>query len=470
MKKSEMKKLWRLLPFIILAVAVIAVTARSGLVAGKLQPFVSYQVAVVDYRLNLLEIRISYRCSSHDQVSFRCVGNGGLDPIEISAYSREGKELEISRSGRSWTVFNGKSDFELSYQVILTGEDRYSPLVRKKLSLLRTDRSRFLGMDLFLIPEKSTAEGVLVDYRTGKGEEIYSVYRNVGNRMILDECSQLGNLLCVSGDYEQRSAQIGSTEIIFMISRGWSFGSSEIFSLIKDIVVHEIGMFGSSPHDRYLFVCDRNPVQGDGGFDYYGVHQGPNVLLLFDPRMKRSNLYDLNMAVISHEFFHNWNGEALRPADESFMWFTEGVTVYYSYRVLKSLGIISPGRYRRKMEQIRESYLDNPYRKIVPIADSGNSDMSDKDMVNLMYDGGLLAADALDRHLNDVSRGSVSLLELLRNLYRKNSFGTRVDEGVLVREVRELTGRDISGFLTGLVRTPDPAEISGRESDPAGGV
>jgi len=450
------------IPLIVLVAAVTAVLVQDRLVAGRLEPFMSYSVSVNDYRLNLLTVRLEYRCSSDNQVSFRTAGENNLDPIDMKAFSGDGGKLEVNRSGLTWTVMNGKRDFVLSYQLVLTTEDRYSPLVRKKLSMLRRERFRFLGMDLFLIPEEGVTGGVLVDYDIETGRDIYSVHRNVGSRMILESSSQLANLMCVSGDYTRREAGIGSTEIVFMLSPGWSFGEDEIFSLIKDIVVHEIGMFGSSPHSRYLFVCDRNPVQGDSGFDYYGVHHGANVLLLFDPGMKRSNLYDLNMAVISHEFFHNWNGEALRPSSQGFMWFSEGVTVYYSYRVLLSLGIISQSRYDRKIEMIRMNYLDNPYRETVPIAFSGNSDMSDKDMVTLMYDGGAMAAGALDRHLKSISGSRVSLLDVLRSLYQKNKFGVAVDEQILIQEIRELTGRDISGFLDILVHTPSPDILAGK--------
>ena len=469
MRKVSAKKLYRYIPLVILSVAIAGILGRDVLIAGRREPFVGYSVEVKDYRLSLVEVTIRYRCSPDYQVSFSPAAGCGIEPLGIRALCPDGQELEVRESEGTWTVLNERRDFDLSYQVVLMSEDRFSPLVRKKLSLLREDRFRLLGGDLFLIPEINVAGGLLVDYRAGRPGRIHSVHNSVRNRLILESSSQLSNTVCLSGGYQRESALIGSTEIILMTSGTWPFSSEEIFSVIKDIVVYEIGMFGSSPHSRYLFVLDRNPVQGESGFDYYGVHQGPNVLLLFDPRIRRSDLYNLNMSVVSHEFFHNWNGEAIRPASERFMWFSEGVTVYYSYRVLLELGIIDRRQYRGKAEMIRESYLENPYRETVSVADAGNSDMSDKYMVKLMYDGGFLAASALDRHLQSISEGRICLLDLLRSIYESNEFGVAADEALLLEEVRKLTGHDIGSFLQLLVHTPSSAALTaGSSSAPAG--
>jgi hypothetical protein len=460
MNRLKAGKRYIYLLLIVLATAGAGAGARSAFSGNLPEPFISYRLSAADYRLNLLEVRLSYSCSREHSVTLQRPGNPGLDPLNMKAFSTDGGPVEVRSSDSGWTVFNDGDDFVLEYQVILSGEDRYSPLVRKKLSLLEEDRFRLMGIDIFLVPENPVSDGVLIDYHIGGSGEIHSAHRSAGRRMILESSSMLGSILCVSGDYRRRTAVIGSTEIIFMLSRGWSFGADEIFELIKDIVVHETGMFGSSPYDRYLFVCDRNPVQGDGGFDYYGVHQGANMLLLFDPRMKRSDLFNLNMAVISHEFFHNWNGEALRPATDRFLWFSEGVTVYYSYQVLISTGIIDERMYRRKFEAVRRSFSENRYRSTVPIAAAGNINMADKDMVKLLYDGGFLAASALDEHLGEISGGECSLLCVLRSLYRNRSFGSAIDESDIIAEVKALTGRDISGFLRELVHTPGSPQIN----------
>ena len=90
-------------------------------------------------------------------------------------------------------------------------------------------------------------------------------------------------------------------------------------------------------------------------------------------------------------------------------------------------------------------------------------------MVKLMYDGGFLAASALDRHLQSISEGRICLLDLLRSIYESNEFGVAADEALLLEEVRKLTGHDIGSFLQLLVHTPSSAALTaGSSSAPAG--
>jgi predicted metalloprotease with PDZ domain len=177
--------------------------------------------------------------------------------------------------------------------------------------------------------------------------------------------------------------------------------------------------------------------------------------------MGRSDLFDTQMSVISHEFFHNWNGEALSPASDNFQWFTEGVTVYYSYKILLDLGIISNRQYEFKRDSILENYRQNPNLDKIPISSSGNSDMSDKESVNLMYDGGFLAARAIDKYLIDISGGKTELIDVIRSIYKSNKYGSKIDERTFIAEVKEITGHDISEYLRRLVHSPSPDIILG---------
>ena len=159
------------------------------------------------------------------------------------------------------------------------------------------------------------------------------------------------------------------------------------------------------------------------------------------------------MALIAHELFHSWNGEAARSEGEEFLWFVEGVTVYYSYKILISADIINRAQYEARMNMIRKRYLENPYLDTVSIGGSGNSDLRDKDMVNLLYDGGCLAAEAIERRLGEFSGGSVDLIDVIKFLAEE---GGSADERALVLAVESLCSRDISAFISALIHTPAP--------------
>ena len=162
-----------------------------------------------------------------------------------------------------------------------------------------------------------------------------------------------------------------------------------------------------------LVIVDRNPVRGGKGFGYYGVHFGGTILLLLDPSIDRSSLYDVPMSIVAHEFFHNWNGEALRPVDDSFMWFTEGATVLVSYQVLLRAGIIDRRQYSLTEKAILERLWENPLRGDVSLTHAGNGDLTDRDMVDLLYDGGFAASLALDRKIASLTGGRSGIADVI---------------------------------------------------------
>jgi len=433
---------------------------------GDSVPFISYRISMKDKGLNLVNVTMRVHSAVMDNMSLTAVASGGCicpDPLNMIAETENGDTIEIETNDGKWVIKNRKRDFFVSYNVVTMKEDRYSSRIRNMITSITDSRFRVIGRDLFLVPVSEVKKGIIVDFGFLPETEIRSVYKSMGTRAIIPAAGDLPMSLCVGGDYKHMATSIGGTQILLSSAGGWSFKEDEMFQLIKDIVSYEIEMFGSSPHDRYLFVCDRNPILGSKGFDYYGAHFGGNILLLFDPQMDRSDLFDIQMAVISHEFFHNWNGEALKPASDRFQWFTEGVTVYYSYEILLDLGIISDRQYAFQIDAILENYRQNPYLDNIPIASSGNSDMSDKDLVKLMYDGGFLAARAIDKHLGDISEGKTELIDIIRNIYKNSEYGSEIDERAFIIKVKEITGHDISEYLKRLVHSPTPDIILGAE-------
>jgi len=104
----------------------------------------------------------------------------------------------------------------------------------------------------------------------------------------------------------------------------------------KKIVAEQIAIFGEAPkfdHGVYTFIADYLPhISGDGM-----EHRNSTII------SSSNGLYESDFAQIStlsHEFFHAWNVERMRPAElEPFdfaranptpsLWFAEGFTNYY---------------------------------------------------------------------------------------------------------------------------------------------
>ncbi len=445
----------------LILIATVLLLAVSGCTrfeayANDADPFLFYSVRLKDHSLNVVEVKGRIFGSGSHRVGLRplssCDG-GMLEPIGFGAIGPDGDSLPVKWIDDIYVVETKGSDFTYSYDVVLTVEDRYSPEIRSMLTFLDRDRCRLLGKDIFLLPELSLAEGIIIDFDLFPEGELQTPWSTNGTRTLLPSLDDLPLMMTVSGDYRLIEEQIGGIAVRLAIAGEWSFSDREFFNVIKRIVSEEIALFGSAPHDQYLFVCDRNPIKGGNKFEYYGAHFTAGMILLLDPHIDRSDLFGSKMAIVAHEFFHSWNGGAIRSDGEDMLWFIEGVTVYFSYQVLLDAKIITRTQYGRRYESVRKRYFDNPYLGTVTIGSSGNSDLADKDMVNLLYDGGFLAAEALDNELREITSGRVGLIDVLRLLYET---GSTLDEPTLVEAIEELCHRDLSAFISTMIHTPSP--------------
>ena len=452
---------------LLFSLAVVSIAISGCLLSEGLPdqplPFLSYSLSLKDHKLNIIGVTIHVFGAAGKEVAIGEPEHGEgtcIEPIGLCANDSRGERLHVKGQGGRWIVKSNGRDFRINYDVVLTIEDVYSPDIRRMLTFLDSDHCRIKGSDVFMVPEMSVSEGVLVDVVLLPSWEIHSARRSVGNRLIIPALEDLPSTVMVAGNYRFLNSSSCGADLSLAIAGDWSFEDEELFLVIRRIVTREIDLFGSSPYEKYLFVCDRNPVRGGEGFDYYGVHFADNVVLLLDPRLDRSELFGTPMAVIAHEFFHNWNGEALRPRSDDFLWFTEGATVYYSYRILLDLRIITPSQYMVQRDAIIKRYIENSYLGSVPIVSAANNDLGDKDMVNLLYDGGYLAAEAIDNRLSEISGGQVGLIDVLRRMYEQERDGAGIDEETLLRSINDLCGYDLSGFLAELIHEPMPATFA----------
>jgi predicted metalloprotease with PDZ domain len=122
--------------------------------------------------------------------------------------------------------------------------------------------------------------------------------------------------------------------------------------MAKKVVHEQVALFGEPPpfdYGAYTFLADYLPwVNGDG-------MEHRNSTVLTSTASLAANAIG-NLGTLSHEFFHAWNIERLRPRSlEPFdferanisgeLWFAEGFTSYYDDLFLRRAGIIDDDRF-----------------------------------------------------------------------------------------------------------------------------
>lgn len=124
--------------------------------------------------------------------------------------------------------------------------------------------------------------------------------------------------------------------------------ADELMEKTKKIVTEAKAVFGAFPEyetGTYTFIMSVNPyVQGDG-MEHRNSTMISSPSTAFNPGFLQG--------VTSHEFFHNWNVERIRPKTlEPFnfeksnmsheLWFAEGFTQYYGNLLLARAALITP--------------------------------------------------------------------------------------------------------------------------------
>ena len=150
-------------------------------------------------------------------------------------------------------------------------------------------------------------------------------------------------------------------------------GSQEDFDAYvewtKKIVLAQQAIYGELPrydYGRYTFLCSYNPyISGDG-------MEHRNSTICSAP-VGLEEYADRLIGTVSHEFFHCWNVERIRPASlEPFdfdhanmsgeLWFAEGFTSYYDDLALVRAGIMTPEEYAEDLTGQLNYVLNSPGR------------------------------------------------------------------------------------------------------------
>jgi predicted metalloprotease with PDZ domain len=205
---------------------------------------------------------------------------------------------------------------------------------------------------------------------------------------------------------------------------------------VERIVREARDVFGEYPAyegDTYTFIADYLPwVNGDG-------MEHRNSTVITSPSSIRSNRTGL-LDTVSHEFFHGWNVERIRPKSlEPFdferanmsgeLWLAEGFTNYYGALVLRRAGLTSVRDFAAEMGQTLNAVIVSPGRRLrsaremselAPFVDAATAmDRTAWDNTYLSYyTWGCAIGLGLDLTLRDRSGGRVTLDHFMRALWQ----------------------------------------------------
>lgn len=138
----------------------------------------------------------------------------------------------------------------------------------------------------------------------------------------------------------------------------------------RRIVDAAMDVWGAAPEfdfGSYTFLADYLPWTSGDGMEHR------NSTVVSSSRPLSTGLL-ANLGTVSHEFFHAWNVERLRPADlEPFdftgadmsdnLWLAEGFTQYYGSLLLRRAGLTSDTDYAQTVGSIANAVINGPGRR-----------------------------------------------------------------------------------------------------------
>lgn len=139
---------------------------------------------------------------------------------------------------------------------------------------------------------------------------------------------------------------------------------------VRAVVAEEIAVYGEpAPYDTgtYTFIADYLPWASGDGMEHR------NSTILSSTGSLEQSAGGL-IGTVSHEFFHSWNVERIRPRGlEPFdftranmsreLWFAEGFTSYYTPLFLARAGIVEPADYARGLTGGLDFVINSPARR-----------------------------------------------------------------------------------------------------------
>lgn len=197
--------------------------------------------------------------------------------------------------------------------------------------------------------------------------------------------------------------------------------------LVKAFVKEQQAIFGELPDyagQRYTFLADYLPQVASDGMEHR------NSTVVTDERSLLQAEY-AQVETMSHEFFHAWNVERIRPQNlqpfdftktnmSDLLWFAEGFTNYYGKLTLKRSGYFSEKAYFEQVLKALNRTLQAPGRRF-----HGPSGMSQQ---AVFVDAGV-SVDSTDygnNYLSYYTYGEVIALGL--DLQLRVKFDTHLDQ------------------------------------------
>ena len=281
------------------------------------------------------------------------------------------------------------------------------------------------------------------------------------------------------GPVEVRTMEVLATPVRLAVWGEIAPGrAGDLDRLCRDLAaileVHGNRLGGRIPCEQYTFILMLSPGSY-GGLE----HKNSSANLHSSFCMESSKSYLGLLELLSHEFFHVWNGKRIFPpahahfdySQEAYtrcLWVMEGLTSYYDRYALVRAGCMEPKKYLEKLAEEWSRFRSIPGRAVHSLEDASFDawiklykphESNVNTTVSYYLEGGL-AALVLDLQIREATGGERCLDQILEALWR--DYGEKVlpypEE--LQALFEEAAGIPLGDFFEHVVRGPTDPDLA----------
>ena len=381
----------------------------------------------------------------------------------VPAGSEERLPIEKTRKNR-WSVQTGGAErIGVRYRV-------YSRVLSVQSSFVDDEIAVLNGAATFITvrDELGRAHDVLIEPAEGWEHSITSLRPHADGRphhYVAESFDELVDSPIVIG-----SPELHDWEVEGVPHRFATFGGGGVWDHeraagdVERVVQTQIGFWRTVPYDRYVFI--NLALEGGGGLEHR-----ESTLMITSPWATRSReKYTGWLGLVSHEFFHTWNGKRLRPVElgpfdyenEVYtrgLWIVEGITSYYDDLLLRRAEQITQDEYLERLSKSVDHVQTSPGREVQSLADASYDAWikfyrADESFVNTAisyYRKGAVVGWLLDARIRRQTRGTKSLDDVMRLAFER--YGA--ERGYTIEEwravVAEVAGAPLDDFFSSYV-------------------
>ena len=244
---------------------------------------------------------------------------------------------------------------------------------------------------------------------------------------------------------------------------------------LEKIVKQYRQMWGGLPYkNKYVFL--NVLTEAGGGLE----HRNSFTVMASRWATRTRGTYVNWLDLMSHEYFHAWNGKRLRPVElgpfdyenenpTTSLWITEGFTDYYGPLMVHRAGLTSRAEYLGSLSGLINSLQNTPGR-LVQSAEQASFDAwiklyrPDENSQNVAvsyYTKGAVVAWLLDAKIRSASNDKKSLDDLMRLAFERFSGEYGFTPEQFKATAQEVAGVPLTDFFHSAVETPGEIDYTG---------